>query len=101
MSLVKHSAGFFSSTSLPCVAAPIWFISKPPVMGERSEFWPPVLEYTWVSSIRIITFGRFWTTTFETFWKPISPMPPSPPIAHTLGSSFTSRSVMIVSVKWQ
>ena len=53
-----------------------------------------------MSSIRSFTFGRFWRTTFETFWKPMSPIPPSPPMAQAFGSSATSRSVMRASVKW-
>jgi hypothetical protein len=88
----------FISVSLPSVASPNWFISKPPGSGEESEFCPPVFEYTCVSSIMMLTFGRFCRTTFETFWKPMSPIPPSPPTAHTFGSSRISRSVMSVSV---
>ena len=41
---VKASATDFFSVSLPCVAAPIWFMSKPPVSTDESEFWPPVFE---------------------------------------------------------
>ena len=53
-----------------------------------------------MSSIRSFTFGRFCRTTFETFWKPMSPIPPSPPMAHAFGSSATSRSVIRASLKW-
>ena len=40
----KISASPFFSVSLPCVAAPIWFMSNPPVMTDESEFCPPVFE---------------------------------------------------------
>jgi hypothetical protein len=63
----------------------------------ESEFWPPVLEYTCVSSMSIFTLGRFWSTTFETFWKPMSPSAPSPPMTQTFGSSRISCSVMSAS----
>ena len=45
--------------------------------GVAFEAWPPVLEYTWVSSIRILMFGRFCSMTLETFWNPMSPSAPS------------------------
>ena len=76
------------------------FMSLPPSIGVESEFWPPVFEYTCVSSITAFTFGRFWRITFDTFWYPMSPMPPSPPTTHAFGSSRTSWSVISASLKW-
>ena len=49
-------------------ASPNMFMSLPPSIGVESEFCPPVLEYTCVSSITALTFGRFCRMTFDMFW---------------------------------
>ena len=95
----KVSATVFFSVFLPCVAAPNTFMSLPPSIGVESEFWPPVFEYTCVSSISVFTFGRFCRITFDMFWYPMSPMPPSPPTTQTFGNSTISWSVISASVK--
>ncbi len=48
------------------------------------QAWPPVFEYTCVSRIRTLT-GLPDIIMRERFWKPMSYMEPSPPIATTGG----------------
>ena len=64
----KVSATVFFSTFFPWVAVPNTFMSFPPSIGVESEFCPPVFEYTCVSSITALMFGRFCRMTLEVFW---------------------------------
>ena len=45
------------------------------------------------------TLGRFCRMAFDMFWYPMSPMPPSPPMTYTVGSSRISWSVIMASLK--
>ena len=62
------------------------------------QAWPPVLEYTWVSTTSIL-MGLPDIIARDRFWKPMSYMAPSPPTATTGGHSRNSSSLNCSQVK--
>jgi hypothetical protein len=68
------------------------------LMKPEVQAWPPVLEYTWVSTTRIFT-GMPVIRARDRFWKPMSYMAPSPPMATTGGHSRHSSSLNFSQLK--
>ena len=67
-------------------------------MKPEVQAWPPVLEYTWVSTTRIL-IGMPDIMARERFWKPMSYIAPSPPRLTTGGQSSHSSSENLLQAK--
>jgi len=76
----------FLTSCLPRWASPQGAMSETWLMKPEVQAWPPVFEYTWVSTTRIL-IGMPDISARDRFWKPMSYMAPSPPIDTTGGQS--------------
>ena len=56
------------------------------LMKPEVQAWPPVFEYTWVSTTSTL-IGLPAISARDRFWKPMSNIAPSPPSATTGGHS--------------
>src|SRR5437870_3745808 len=66
---------------LPGIALPWKLILASWPLKEPVEDWPPVFEYTWVSStITLMSIPE--ASMRESDWNPISSIAPSPPMIH-------------------
>jgi hypothetical protein len=61
------------------------------LMKPEVQAWPPVFEYTWVSTTSTL-IGMPDISARDRFWKPMSYIAPSPPIDTTGGQSCHSSS---------